>query len=788
MPNSQDLLDWTFADIPEASANLPSGLPPRPPQPRATPRPSPLPWQAWAGVGLLVGVVLLCNYVYQAWEAQRVRQEVVNFVTAQEQMLLARDSAAYSELLDPAAPPAWRAQQINRLLGNIPYLPILPGFSPTFAPPQLQHIQAITATLWQVEKAYTFYTLDGSPATFVYTEFYRYHQARWWHSAPPAEWSNPALQVWQGRFLELHYPTPDAALITTLGPELDALLGQVCEHWQCPVDLKLVRSFSTEPDATPYPQQYAPRDSSFILTLRQSPFSAASDFVSPSLYGYPADAASHAWYRRALAAVLLDDLARELTHNTRNAFIHALAIREAARLGIEPPELLELEIATDLFAPDDLWAAGLFGWPGYSAPQQALALLNRTLRDQPAEVDYRLMRALKPPYQSEANTAHWLAASMGISPEAAASRLATAAVPPALALLTQTPGDLVLQCPTGLQMWNPTAPITLTPVLAAPFAHLGTQPMQWSPNGQQLAVLAAGRPALLNFETGAATWLPGHFFPDSTELQWISNTVLAYTSYVGENLRQYPNQQWRFWDAAQALTLPLTLRGVAQYLPAPDGTRAAVLEYPETSQPNLWASLMPTLGGQRLDLGQGQQAQWAADGSYLLLLYFVEAADDYGVVRIDPTTGQRRELLTWPSFGYLYETSASFAQTPDGQWLALAYNRYSEAQGFYLWLFDSTGQLKHELELPGTLGEWPKFSADSRYLAMQLWSEKGTPRTLLYELATQTTRYLDYATLSWSPRDQRLLLADVQGLAVLNSFDGTPERLAWGCQKGVWRP
>src|SRR5262249_41944357 len=143
--------------------------------------------------------------------------------------------------------------------------------------------------------------------------------------------------------------------------------------------------------------------------------------------GYAADPAAAEAVRRVAGITALlrtaQRLAPETTRHGDNAYLDALVAREAARLGLDPPELAEARIANPLSPPAELWSLSRNDYANASAWPEALVILNQVLAGRDLGDERRLLHTLDTANEPGA----WLAAGLGLSSDVAPLTLARAA-------------------------------------------------------------------------------------------------------------------------------------------------------------------------------------------------------------------------------------------------------------------------------------------------------------------------------------------------------------------------
>jgi hypothetical protein len=525
--------------------------------------------------------------------------------------------------------------------------------------------------------------------------------------------------------------------------------------------------------------------------------------LSPTLSGVPQDEATLAATRRPIGVRALVWVAQQSTGLTQpdelRPMLYALVVRQLARLGLEPPGLEHLDVASPLFSPEQLWS--LPGVHYTHTPElglrQALAVLNQLLAGQPLTAEAALFQTLP----TAPDLTAWLAGGLGLSPPEAQARVAAALNPPVpLAGSRLGAPDLVLNCANGLRLASLDGRVW--PLLRGDYPNSNVH--SWSPDGRWLAVRIAGRLAVLDMAAGTGTWLPQPNAEFSNPAQWVGDSVLAYeaVSRTGNPEGYWPaSDSVHFYDAADPARRLAPMDGATTYLLSPDGTQAVV----SRGRPSAGSFLIPPLGGEAvsLELGFVQQPAWSPDSRHLAFVQQADTGGHWALQVVDTATGALRTLLAagdprLPAANQAAQSVwASVAWSPRGDELAVAVTAYDDFQPTtWLGLVSPDGadwQLLAD-PAPGTGLSSALYSADGRYLAVGQTQMYRPPKTLLYDRAAAAWgRTLPglYPT-AWSPSGHSLALAGQAGTYLLASAtDGTPERLPLAgeqCYQATWRP
>jgi LysM repeat protein len=361
---------------------------------------------------------------------------------------------------------------------------------------------------------------------------------------------------------------------------------------------------------------------------------------APHRAGTATDAAGRQWLKRAIALQTLTKAAQQLSQNrfearsgAGNAFLHALTAREAARLGLELPEAIDIEELNLVPSADALWALNeteLWSQPAdrAAALRGGLMILNRLLRDQPAGTEAALFHALR----TNDDPWDWLIASLGRTRDELQAKLWEVGASQVAISLPFPPPDLALSCKAGPALLS-LEERQLRSFIAAPF--LDARPISWSPDGKRLALGLSGQTALLDFESVGFAWLPSTSHPQLTQLvDWALGEVAAYLVYTVQPDGSVTGEGLKFFDSIDPQREFPIVSGVRDYVLSPDGTQALVTGAGPEHEGEL--GVMPVFGpapGSEITwLGDtGLSPAWSPDGRSLAYIHLEEDSQSYSV-------------------------------------------------------------------------------------------------------------------------------------------------------------
>ncbi len=800
-----DILEWTLTHAPdlfEDEASPPSSVEPPRPDPDGYPQPR---RQISRRIWLLLGSLILGSVMGLAlltgWNQYRMMRAVEQFVALEEQAALVADRDRIEQLSDPTVS-AWLLQRIDQAQsGQAAPVPV-PALRAVSKAGVMQSFKMFAPAIAQADVARPFVTPDGTIVSFVWPQFYHYANGEWKRIPPPsAFWGEPKARP--GPRVNLSYPTVDKALATELGTYLEDVLAQACAAWTCPDDLKFNIEFSVKAsiaNASPDFSYSAPGGSEslpFTLITADTSVRPNTTWTLPSPHGvgYPADPASTDLYRRALAAQILARAANSLAlsyggrDQSHNAFLYALVERMAVRLKLEPPKMAETYFANSVFTVDQLWGRSDDStWDSpyakHEAVSEALATLNRLLRDRPADTDIRLFQGLR----SAADPITWLAEGLGISPEVAQARLKDIAENPyPVRVLATAPREFTLNCSDGPALFSrgdaqPT--YFLSDYL--PESHNAS----WSPDKRRLLVDDAGRSAVVDFASQTLTWLPLSNDSQAGNAQWASDTIVAYIALPLQNTGRL---SLHFFDIANPERQFATMEGVEDYNLSPDKSLAAVV-LSSASGNDSQLAFIPPLGGALTPLDNGAFPIWSPDGQKLL--YLQSLGISFTLHVWDRATGETHQILDSNDLGGIVTFGFSpVTWSPSGEQIAIIWGD-SSSSGYHSWvgIIRPDGSGLKKLVDQDALASLAGFSSDGKYLAINFHNRIEMQSTTIYDTTTgeQRLNLPSFLANEWSPASHQLLLNAYDGIYLLTEpGDPTrqPEKLTDGhCYTIQWNP
>jgi hypothetical protein len=776
-----NLLDWTISNAPSSSDAPPAPLPPG--QPSSRPSGPRRAFSRWTWVILAALPVLALLYVtnFPRLENQRIQREVEAVIAQQEQARLAGD---WPRLRGTFADDnmGWPNDQITRMRNGGFASPIqLPGLGSAHQAGRVSQFQVLGPQLVRADVVRAFELVDGTQVNLALPQFYQFAAGAWQQIAPPETPTDQALQL-HGARVDVTYFPADTELAHRLLNDLDALLARACADWDCPADVRVPVRF----DGTS--SSLVANSSGFSLLLMDSwtfqliyARQAATIWREVSLPtslqgGYAADGpAAQAVLRAASIEALLivaQRLAPETIRHGENTYLDALVTREAARLGLEQPQLAEMQMANPLYDPDGLWSLPRVYYFSDGAWPEALAILNQLLAQRAVGDERQLLHA----FDSATEPRAWLAAGLGLSLEQASTQLATAAafsapMPPAPA-----PGfmpDLVLNCPTGPVL------ATLAGQMAPlfPQATPGSRVVAWSPDGQRLAVLVSGRLGIVDLVTGAGSWAPLPLFPYGVSPSWASAAALVYpASTLNQNNGPFQGNDLAVFDTRSGQYLSPTedtYSNTYSYQVSPNGVWAVMIGSLTGTDSTL--AVIPALGGSTvLTVTNGFNASWAPDSQRLA--YAIRDGDSFSLSVFNLSSGMTSTLLATgqpnvPAVPHGDSFSLNTAWSPAGDQLAVTGIAFgNQDTSGWAGLMAPDGNGFHILPLASAIATpySASFSADGQFLAVGVASFPQIG-TAIYSVSDERLLRLipDMQSMGWSPVGHTLALSGYDGFSLL---------------------
>ena len=767
-------------------------------------------WQIGLRLGGVICLALAALGLTSAWNAYQLEQAMRRVVALEERAILTGDMDSLRELYADEDVEWLATQQRRAEFGQVAPLP-MQSLWPALDTGVVKSVETLTPNTVRVEVIRRFFAPDGGQAFFALHQFYRFADGKW-QRVPLPESDRREVRQWTGQHVEMSYFVLDEAVMTDLGPYLDGILTQACAAWACPDDLRFDLRFLLEDTASTRsfdffsPSPGGPMIFALIFSQPESFWGSPTlPLASPHLAGYPADTESQALWRRLLALEILARLPGRLVPDTAlrryNPFRYALAARLSVALQLDSPQIASLRNTKPAFTPEELWTLNYRSTerplgPFYTqaAQLEALALLNLLLQDQPPETESRLFRGLR----TATDPAAWLAEGLNIPPDEARARLRaaieTTGNPPASSPIPN-PHTFTLGCRGGLAAFAPDqTPFTYS--LAGRFYD--ARPVEWSPDGKRLLIYLSGQPAVVEADTGALLRLPdiADYYDD---IQWVSNTVIAYTVWPRDLFRSTfdPSQfSLNFFDVTDPQRASPPIAGVRGYALSPDRSTAAVVQVkdiPFFDSRQSRVALMPALGGPLTLVGEGLNPAWSPDGRTLLYVQFNGDTASLHVVNL--ATESRREIFNsgdWDVRSQRFNPWVTWS--PTGEHITLV---AAGDFGNHTWVWamrpDGSGaQLLLEQDSPA-YADPASFSADGEYLAVHVWNPNWVRTTLIYDPANGK-RVLMLPNVggwpAWSPTGHQLALSSYGGLYVIaepGDPQSSPKKLAdEPCYRVLW--
>lgn len=803
-------LDWTFGPAPAADEPPPKAAPRRPrPSPAAAQR---LSRRTWLLLGAVAVLALALALALPRLEAARTRQAVEQVVARQETARLAGDWDTLSATFAPD-PLGWAVTHEARLrLGRLPTPISLPGLRSAGQPGRVIRFEILGSQLARADVERGFVLANGALATFAIPQFYQFipgsaGQPGGWRQAPPPDATlEPAEQV-HGPRIELTYHASDADLPGLVIAELSVVLLHACLDWNCPPGLRVAVNFdASDPASAASPAPYDSLLGSLALQVilgRPSAYPAEGVALASRLTGgYPTNFYASEEMRRVVGVQALILVAQQLAPNTllhgENAYLDAMIAREASRLGLDVPDVRELQIANSLYPPADLWRVPLLHATSEGALPQALVILNHVLAASYLADEQRLMRA----FSTAPDAPGWLAAGLGRSRSEAQARLDQALdVPfPPVHWPAFAP-DLALSCRAGpvlASLAGQTAPL-----LDGDFPDSSLD--AWSPDGQRLALAVSGRRGFVAAGNPAGQFLPQSTFQTGQAAGWASRTVLVLPPVHLYQLRDAlpPNDiGLDFFDAIRSGG-PAGWASFDAYVPSPDGAWATLVGQPSGPDPAL--SIIPALGGPPISSAVfGYNPAWSADSQHLAFARRDETGS-VDLVIFDLASREQRTILTRTSPGVPPLpvlpandlTSLLPAWGPAGDRLAVA-SVTNLGDGFVGWVGliaaggagpDGPGIKLLSAARNNMAPSGLAYSADGRYLAVSLFDNAGSQGVAVYADGTLVRWLPGYQAGPWSPTGHTLALTGLAGVSLLRTPDAAPQSIGpAGCTGLAWKP
>lgn len=788
-----DILEWTIHDDLKPGEELPPLAGDHPQTAAGEPAPAPAtrpqrdrrPWLVLAAVA---GLVALGPWLYQRWQWGQAESGVAEIVSLQ-------DAAGPAPLAGLTAPE-----------GDIP---------------RLHALTQLNQDVFRADVARRFLAPDGRAASFSLPRFFRRMDEAWQPlETPPPDFPGE-VRVKSGKRWQITYYAADAGLIEdNLAPYLADILEQACQTVPCAADTQVHLDFVNPPGSAavvagaweaaagdPWLFTLFATDAGNERWLRDVMRAAA-----PHRAGIPVDAAALDLWQRSLGLRALVNLTwRSLGQPPlEDGMLLALTARLAARLGLEAPAtseyaLVDQEALKHYFES----GGGSVGRDARPAARIALASLNTLLRGQPAAVEARLWQAMADAPGNDWPPILRLAPALraaGMTADDFFGRLRSvfgeAGPAPSVAPAAV---DLALVCQPAPQLYGRDG---LQPLAAVSSMPAYTWLLNWSPDGERLALTTYLQTTVVELATGRIAWPP--LTGDRTLIAmfglWLSPTTLAYNEFpltmLADDQLNLSTVRLKLWEAGQAAAAegPAGVIAIPDWIRvAPDGRHLALLRLTdEGPQSPGELAIMSVAGGELETVATDAfLPTWSPDGRSLAFLHRDATAGGISLHLWE--VGARTFTRLWNSQATADQLPArmqanyNLAWSPDGRWLAFAGQDYSAATG---WLALLSLEDDH-LRIVGTRSVATRnlgFSADSSWLAGVV---EGPPynAVAIYDVRTgQEVRRLaeddvNWEQPLWSPRDGRLLAFRNSRPYLLPEARGRAVALGEvNCTSAAWRP
>jgi len=507
------MLDWKITDAPDVDETRPAPAAPPPPTRRGLPR------SAWLLMGSVIILAVLGAGVYSWWTRASARLAVQQALAQESSAVAARDAPQINKLYGTDDANWGQAYTRWALDGQAAPRP-QPFLYPLTTTGQLTTLEPFASNVLRGEVARPFSTTQGQVLTFTTDYFFAFNDDLWQRIAPPANYWGQQ-QAYLGPYLTIFYWEPDQALVEELGPYLNHLLAQVCAEWDCPADYKYQLHLT---DTLPRPLSLAkpptdaqPTDPLFfdvVLTHQLYASEPVFRMASPRVMGYPADAASRDYFRRALGWLVLGQTSAHFSYPEAqniipllNPLYFGLLVETGVRLGLDAPQPDLPLVVGDLTALDWVgqWGGGfsLTTRNVRSRLRSAQAFTHELLQDEPPETEARLLLAL----WEHTSGLDWMAQGLGLTPEAAQARL-DEAMRAAIRIQSRVSGDFdwALACAAGpavLALSEGEVRYLLSEADAANNFYYGGQ-VVWAADGERIVI--SGHSLLADMPTGLIRW------------------------------------------------------------------------------------------------------------------------------------------------------------------------------------------------------------------------------------------------------------------------------------------
>ena len=807
-----DLLDWTVTHAPEADELGPHPVAPASPGHRPALSPHTARRIAWITGSVIVGAVLGLG-LFWLWNEYQTRSAIEQIIVLEESAAAERDIHYFRGLVADDSS-EWTKTQVRWMIRGWSAPTPLAILQPVTGATRLAGLTHFAPNIVRADVTRPYTSPRGEIITFNLPQFYRYSPDGWKRIPPPEAYQGEMKSLHSPR-LEVRYYMVDAARAKDLALLVEQTITQACATWReaCPPEFHFTLSLTGEAwspanSTTAHASASLP-DEPLLFDIVLAPslhHSVGDDLLrlpASTAVGYPADAASADFYRRAVALQVLMQTAAYLSLDqsgldlSRNLYFYALVARLAARAGIEPASILDIRTTSLPFPPENLWN---WNFDPRGSPEQrqalreALAIVNRltTEQKQPSETESALFNALRG--RLTPDPAAWLSRALSIPVEAAQAKLETEAANAFHVEVRPTaPRELALSCENGPAVFS-FGDTGLTYFLTEQFSS--SYLADWSPDGERLLLYLHDQPVVVDFASGEVSLVPAAMW---SAVHWASDTAVASLQWP----RDPGNHPiLRILDVAHSDRRFPTFPDVQAYVLSPDKSTAAVVTVMPLNPQAVWTeiSLMPALGGGMIPLDDSfafpprsdAVAAWSPDSRALAYARFA-SGEDFSIRVADAASGAIREIVSGDDFGRgEHATSAALAWSPAGDLIAFA-AMSPDRNWSWVGMVNADGSDLKLLADQRSMFYQVGFSADGRYLAASFYDFTESQKLAVYDVqrGEQAAFLTDAWDFAWSPAGHALVFLTSKGVHLLAEPGDAakPELLASGqCHRVIWNP
>ncbi len=769
------MLDWTVSDEPDDPEHSPHPAP-GPPRPQRR-------WR-WP---LLIGALASLGALLAWWATQQQTED--------------------------------RRTRAARAIADRPLPAPLPGLTPR-GEPVVESFSELPNGAYQITAVHTYEGVDGASLAFRATRVF---------GPDGTLQQTPVVSTTlEGQLLHVSYDAADEELVAAdLAPYLTPILADACAFWECPDDVRLRLDLSADLTGIAQSGEAQSVPSSNRLFAYARSFVVMSDVLRlprPTSSGTPVDDETRTYWRRAVAAAALVQLALQVRGHpdqgffapplTHHAFFYALVLRQAARSGVEDARWLALRLPP---APGstmaDLWNMQTRIDHGPGADELELRSAQGFLSPLIGN-DEQLERMLFKSLDPDQALSVWLARSFAESGRAALDTVLNLSGDETQSLLEDladpTADWMALgSCAEGQWIWrriggdlrlglSNEAPAAIRVVSARPTL-----------DGLDLAVEIGDQLALRSARTGRLNWVAGAGAHSTRFAGWLGSLAAYYSVAAAQ-----PTQDLHLVLPDDPEHIIASLTDVVDLVPAPLGD-VAVVAGPtrfnngfEVSGSEPLRVVMP-LTGFEVPFTNGFQPAWAPDGQRLAVMLGPEAQSAWGgpfSVGILPDSTQpnfAREIWNPEVIGLPADPmvgSGHIAWAPSGSRVAAVIGLGSEPTApltYDAWILgldrlDALDQLRIPLDLPEHVDAVTElaFSADGQYLSAVFWNS-GNPlaRWYIAETGALAAEHEAATAVAWAPIGHRAIVLSSSGAAhVLEPGAATDPLSGRGCRSVLWNP